>query len=177
MRLVVFLVALFAILAQAVHARDFSEVERSALKDRVSHFEAALKGNDFDTVGETIPPKILESIAAGAGVSVATLRGALKTQMQMTLASVKLVEFDMDTGTARFEQTTDGTPYALIPTRTLMETDGQKIEAKSYTLALIDDGNWYLLRVTDQQQVAILRKVYPSFASVQFPEGSVEPVK
>jgi len=177
MRLVAFFLTVLMALVHPVFAREFSDAERSALKDQIFRFEAALKSNDFDAVGKTVPPKILASIASGAGVSVETLRDALKTQMQMTLASVKLVEFAMDTDAARFEQTTDGTPYALIPTRTLLETDGQKIEAKSDTLALVDEGNWYLLRVTDQQQVAILRKVYPAFASVQFPEGSVEPVK
>lgn len=177
MRIVAFLLVLLAACVQPTSARDFSAAERSTLTGQIARFEAALKDDDFDTVGKTVPPKILESIASGAGVSVETLRSALKTQMQMALASVKLIEFGMDMGAARFEQTPDGTPYALIPTRTLMETDGQKIEAKSHTLALIDGGEWYLLRVTDQQQVTILRKVYPAFATVQFPEGSVQPVE
>ncbi|AVH43380.1 hypothetical protein At1D1609_33270 [Agrobacterium tumefaciens] len=58
-----------------------------------------------------------------------------------------------------------------------METGGQTIEAKSHTLALMDGADWYLLRVSDQQQVTILRKVYPSFAEVVFPDGSMQPVK
>ena len=45
------------------------------------------------------------------------------------------------------------------------------------TLALIDGSDWYLLRVSDQQQVTILRKVYPSFATVEFPDDSTQTVK
>ena len=41
----------------------------------------------------------------------------------------------------------------------------------------MDGTDWYLLRVSDQQQVAILRKVYPSFATVEFPDDSMQPVK
>ena len=97
--------------------------------------------------------------------------------MQMALAAVKITEFTMDMQAISLAQTPDGTPYALIPTRTVMETGGQTIEAKSHTLALMDGADWYLLRVSDQQQVTVLRKVYPSFAEVAFPDDSMQPVK
>ena len=97
--------------------------------------------------------------------------------MQMALAAVKITEFTMDAQAISLAETPDGTPYALIPTKTVMETGGQTIEAKSHTLALIDGSDWYLLRVSDQQQVTILRKVYPSFATVEFPDDSTQTVK
>ncbi len=162
---------------QIATARDFSEAEKAALEQKIERFDAALTGSDFKTVGDTIPPKVLEAIAAKAGISVEQLRAALTVQMQMALASVKLVEFDMSFEKAEFLQTGDGTPYVLVPTRTLMETGGQKIEALSHTLALIDGSEWYLLRVSDAPQVAILREVYPSFAEVDLPGGTMQPVQ
>lgn len=162
---------------QAAGARDFTDAEKSALKGQIERFDAALTGSDFKSVGETIPPKVLEAIAAKAGISMDQLRAALAVQMQMALASVKLVEFDMDVDGAEYRQTGDGTPYVLVPTRTLMETQGQKVEALSHTLALMDGGQWYLLRVSDAQQVDILREVYPSFAGEELPSGSMLPVQ
>ncbi|MDZ7928213.1 MAG: hypothetical protein U5L46_14685 [Agrobacterium sp.] len=168
---------LLAVMSNPALSRDLLPAEQDKLQTQIERFTSALNARDFDFVGQTVPPKIFEFIANDAGVSVEQLRSALTTQMQMALAAVKITEFTMDEGAIRVEQTPDGTPYALVPTKTVMETGGQTIEARSHTLALIDGAQWYLLRVSDQQQVTILRKVYPSFAAVQFPEDSVEPVK
>lgn len=170
---------LFLLVAVAYPAlsRDLSPAEQDSLRTQIERFQTALSAQDFDVVGKTVPPKIFEFIAGEAGITVEQLRGALTAQMQMALAAVKITEFAMDTQAISLAQTSDGTPYALIPTRTVMETGGQTIEAKSHTLALMDGADWYLLRVSDQQQVTILRKVYPSFAEVVFPDDSMQPVK
>ncbi|MBB2906889.1 hypothetical protein [Agrobacterium pusense] len=170
---------LFLLIAVAcpVSARDLSPAEQERLRAQIERFSAALNAQDFETVGKTVPPKIFEFIASDAGVTVEQLRSALTAQMQMALAAVKITEFTMDARAISLTETPDGTPYALIPTKTVMETGGQTIEAKSHTLALIDGSDWYLLRVSDQQQVTILRKVYPSFATVEFPDDSTQTVK
>lgn len=170
---------LFLLIAVAcpVSARDLSPAEQERLRAQIERFSAALNAQDFETVGKTVPPKIFEFIASDAGVTVEQLRSALTAQMQMALAAVKITEFTMDAQAISLAETPDGTPYALIPTKTVMETGGQTIEAKSHTLALIDGSDWYLLRVSDQQQVTILRKVYPSFATVEFPDDSTQTVK
>ncbi|OOO22037.1 hypothetical protein [Agrobacterium pusense] len=170
---------LFLLIAVAcpVSARDLSPAEQERLRAQIERFSAALNAQDFETVGKTVPPKIFEFIASDAGVTVEQLRSALTAQMQMALAAVKITEFTMDARAVSLTETPDGTPYALIPTKTVMETGGQTMEAKSHTLALIDGSDWYLLRVSDQQQVTILRKVYPSFATVEFPDDSTQTVK
>ncbi|MDH0116148.1 hypothetical protein CFBP5875_21170 [Agrobacterium pusense] len=175
-RLLSCLLLLIAV-ACPVSARDLSPAEQERLRAQIERFSTALNAQDFETVGKTVPPKIFEFIASDAGVTVEQLRSALTAQMQMALAAVKITEFTMDAQAISLTETPDGTPYALIPTKTVMETGGQTIEAKSHTLALIDGSDWYLLRVSDQQQVTILRKVYPSFATVEFPDDSTQTVK
>lgn len=171
------LLFLLVVISHPAWSRDLLPSEQDKLKTQIERFSTALNRQDFETVGRTVPPKIFEFIASDAGVSVEQLRSALTAQMQMALAAVKITEFTMDTRAISVAETPDGTPYALIPTKTVMETGGQTIEAKSHTLALIDGTDWYLLRVSDQQQVTILRKVYPAFAEVEFPEDSMQPVK
>lgn len=46
--------------------------------------------------------------------------------MQMILASVKFLKFEMDQKNIDYEQTASGEPYVLIPTLTLMETEGKR---------------------------------------------------
>ncbi|NTB98733.1 hypothetical protein G6M84_19830 [Agrobacterium tumefaciens] len=177
MKRLLYCLFLLVAIAHPALPRDLSPAEQNSLRTQIERFQTALSAQDFDVVGRTVPPKVFEFIAGEAGITVEQLRGALTAQMQMALAAVKITEFTMDTQAISLAQTADGTPYALIPTRTVMETGGQTIEAKSHTLALMDGADWYLLRVSDQQQVTILRKVYPSFAEVVFPDGSMQPVK
>lgn len=100
--------------------------EQDKLKTQIERFSAALNQQDFETVSRTVPPKIFEFIASDAGITVEQLRSALTAQMQMALAAVKITEFTMDTRAIRVGQTPDGTPYALVPTKTVMETGARQ---------------------------------------------------
>jgi hypothetical protein len=162
---------------QGAVAREFTPEEKADLQAQIMRFETALKQGDFAVVAESVPPKVLQHIASKAGVDMATLRSAMQVQMQIALASVKFLDFEMDVDKAAYKQAPDGTPYVLVPSRSLMETKGQKIEAKTATLALIDGGKWYLVRIDDAQQINIVREVYPSLATVEFPTGTMAPVE
>lgn len=84
----------------------------------------------------------------------------------------------MDVSKVEYKELPNGEPYALIPTEVVMDAGGaDKILAKSQTLALLDGGAWYLLRVNEDQQVTVMRQVYPEFAEVEFPAGSMEALK
>lgn len=158
-------------------ARDLSGAERDALAQKVQSFDAAMRASDYDEVTRIIPPRVIAAIAESAGVGVKDLRKIIVDQMSATFASVKIVSFGMDLGKAEFRGLADGTPYVLVPTETVVEADGAKTAVRSFSLALIDGGEWYLLRVDDPQQLAILRRVYPGFANVEFPQGSMEAVQ
>jgi hypothetical protein len=55
-----------------------------------------------------------------------------------------------------------------------MAVAGKRVRIGSHTLALLDEGKWYLLQVNHGPRVQILREVYPEFAGVVFPSGSTE---
>jgi hypothetical protein len=95
------------------------------------------------------------------------------------MAGGSLVSFSMELEGAEYPALDDGTPYALIPTGTVVKPDpakDEKISVKSKTLGLLDGADWYLVRVNEPQQVMILREVYPGFANVDFPAGTMEAV-
>ncbi len=174
------LLALAAFLAAAVpaSARSLSGAETTSLAETVARFDAAMKANDFAAVSRTIPPKILQHIAAKAGISVDDLRDVVVQQMSQTLNDVKLVSFGMDLDKAIPKELPDGTPFLLIPTETVIDVGGgEKTAVRSHTLALLDGAEWFLLRVSDEAQVAILKQVYPGFAGETFPGGTSEAVK
>jgi len=153
-------------------------VERSGLADTVATFDAAMHGADYAAVTKTIPPKVLGFIANKGGIDVAKLREVVIEQMAKALAEVKIEDFSMDLAKAEYRELETGEPYVLIPTETIMDAgDKGKFKATSQTLAFMDEGEWYLLRVNEQQQVEIMREVYPQFVGVEFDSGSVEALK
>lgn len=158
-------------------ARTLSGDEVGSLKATVERFDAAMHGSDYGVVVDTIPPRVLSHIAEQAGLDRDKLRTLVIGMTKQALETVKLVSFGMDTSKLEEKQLADGTPFALIPTVTVMDAGNGKISVNSHTLALIDGGAWYLLRVSEVQQIEILRKVYPEFAGVVFPTGSVEAMK
>jgi hypothetical protein len=171
------LVAVFALLlaAGAAFARPLTEAENRSLAATIEAFDAAMRASDYETVVKTIPPRIMEHIATQTGMEVDALRKTIIDQMKAALAEVKLLSFGMDLQNAKHRQLANGEPYVLIPTETVMDAGAAgKFKAKSDTLALLDGGTWYLLRVNEAQQVAIMRQVYPEFAGVEFSAGSME---
>ncbi len=154
-------------------ARELTASERDGLKAQVAEFNEAMGALNFDVIGATIPPKVLSHIAKTAGVPEDQLKQAIGAQMKQALAAVKIDDFSMDLDKAEYRATPDGTPYALVPTVTRMNASGAKMEASSSTLALMDEGRWYLLRIDSPNQLAMLREVYPAFATVDVPPGSM----
>ncbi len=160
-----------------VAARDVTEAERAALAETISSFDAAMRANDMERIMGTIPPKMLNAMAAQFSVTVDELIAAATQQMQQAMASVLLVSFGMNLEAATYAELADGMPYVLIPTETVMEIPGTgKIRAVSDTLGLIEEGAWYLLRV-DASQLPLLHQVYPGFADVELSPGTMEAVE
>jgi hypothetical protein len=52
-----------------------------------------------------------------------------------------------------------------------------KVRATSETLALKDDGVWYLVRIDEAAQSDLVKKIYPGFADFEFKPGAMEPVQ
>lgn len=159
-------------------AEAMQSSEYFALVARIDSFNAAMKTNDMATIMGVIPPKVLDAISAQYGVTNEQLIEAGQQQLNAAMETVKLESFGMDVENGEFYRLADDTLYGLLPTETVMDLGeaGGKIRAKASTLALLDGGTWYLVRVEDAQQVGILKTVYPQFVDVTFPTGSMEPV-
>lgn len=173
-----FVVLLLVTPFTAAQARDVTAAEKQKLEATVASFDKAMRNEDYETITKTIPPRVMEFIAKQANVDVDTLRGVIIQQTKAALGTVKLEDFGMDVAAAKFETLSNGEPYALIATKTVMNSEATgKIVAKGDTLAVLDGGNWYLVRISDVQQLAILRKAYPEFASVEFSSSTMEAVE
>ncbi|WP_243374699.1 hypothetical protein [Microvirga solisilvae] len=161
------LVIAFAMTGPA-EARDLTAAERAALDQTLLDFQKAITGRQMEQVLAVVPPRIMEHIAKQSSLDTATVRKGVIDKMSEAFANVSIRSFKMDMATADFRQLPSGTPYVLIPTELTMEVNAKAVEAKSQTLAIIDDSAWYLLDLSAKPQVSIFTQVYPEFAGVEF---------
>ncbi|MBE7185644.1 MAG: hypothetical protein INR68_14700 [Methylobacterium mesophilicum] len=160
--------------ATPLAARDLTPEENAALQQTVTRFDRAMRDGDLETIVEVIPPRVLKQIGDRAGLDVASVRAATVQQMRSLMSQVKIESFSLDLPKAEHKELTDGTPYLLVPTETVVAAEGTRTKTISDTLAMLDENKWYLLRVSDANQVGMLRQVYPPFAGVSFPETRTE---
>ena len=170
------LAILLLTLAPAV-AREFTDDEKADLAVAVADFNTAMTDQDWATVMAIVPPKVLDKFAADAGITKEQLLEQMSALMEQSLATVTIDSFGMDLDAATYSETADGTPYALIPTETVITMGEQgTVRATSQTLGMYDDGEWYLVRTEDAATVAALKAIYPSYADLEFQPGAMEPV-
>lgn len=168
-------VVLLNLVAGAALARDFTAAEKDALAARVDAFGLAMSAKDYDTVLGVTPPRIHQMMAAKAGITVAELRSMVVGIMEEAMAVVTIERFATDLDATRYAVAGDGAPYALIPTEVVLDAgENGRFLTKSETLAFIDEGVWYLVRVDEIQQVIMLRDAYPQFVGVEFSSGSTQ---
>lgn len=169
------LIAAFATsVAPPALARDMTADEKAGLTAAVTDFQNAMSVLDFDRILAVTPPKITQHIAKGAGVSVEELRKMTLEMTKGAMAEVTIEEMAMDMTKATYAATSDGTPYALVPTRTVIKVGDTRMQSVTASLALFDEGAWRLIRVDEQQQIDILRQVYPGFKDIDLPKGEMK---
>ena len=178
MRFIARFATAFALLAAlAVPAFAQTDEQRTALAARIESFDAAMKSSNMVEIMSVVPPKVLDKLAATYSVTKEQLIEGMQQQIDQAMQGIKLVSFGMDLDKAQFTTLPDGTLYALIPTETVMDLGEQgKFKSSSSTLGLLDGDTWYLVRAEDPQQGALLKEIYPAFADVTFPAGTMEPV-
>ena len=158
-------------------AREVTDEDRATVAALVEQVDTATEQGDFVAVMDVVPPAILTRMGEASGLSTDELRDAMRAGMEEVMAEVEIVSANMDLGSAETGETSSGRPYLVIPTETVMETGGQQVRSETNTLALEEGGQWYLARVDDETQIRILQDVFPDFAGVEFPEGSMSVVE
>lgn len=163
-----------AVLA-SVAAPSIEATDRAAIAARVADFDAMMReGRIADSV-DFIPPRLLRMIARRFDVPDRDVKAMIGAQMADAVEGVRFLSFGMDMQAARAATTPDRErAYMLIPTHSLIAVpDVGALRSQTSTLALQDEGRWYLVRIDSAQQVALLRAAYPAFTSVDFPTGSL----
>lgn len=175
-RLLIAVLAWLAFAAGPVLAQEFTSQDRAAVQVRIDRLDQIISSGDLAGALEVVPPRLTRAIADRYGMTqdqlLTTMREVIRTQLQ----GVIFVDYQMDLAATLPVLTPDGSrTYLLIPTTTVMEIQGAgRVRSRNGTLALKDGGEWYLIRVDEAAQVALIRELWPEFAAVDFPAGTME---
>ena len=162
--------AALALPASAQEAVDLAPVEEA-----VAAFDAAFRAGDMEAVLEAAPPTLLRTMANASGMEVEALIVGMGAVLSEAMADVTFEDFEMDVAGADTGRSETGRAYAKIPTSVTMAlADGSRVASTTTTLAIEDGGAWYLVRVDDGQQIAMLREAFPDMAGVEFTAGTME---
>lgn len=162
----------------AASAQDITPEDRTAIARVASGLEADVRAGDFTGTLDVIPPPMLAATLERFGVTEDELRQSIDTQMEDALASVSFESFHMAIDDA-IPARTPGVArrYMLIPTETVIVIkDVGRMWSRNQTLAVEENGKWYLVRIEDQGTIDLLRAVYPDFATIAFEPGTTEAV-
>lgn len=169
---------LLAAFAAPMTAETFGPEDRAAVQARIDHLDGMMRAGDLAGAIDVVPPRLLQAIADRAGLPKDQLRALMREQISGMLENITVVSFDMDLDAAPPLTTPDGSrTYLLVPMDLVLKVEGVgKMRARGHTLALEDEGQWYLIRVEDAPQIAFVRELWPEFAEVEFPAGTTEAV-
>jgi len=171
--LLFFILCLSILAAGNVSAGPATEAERVALDQLLGRYEGAVDRRDMAAVVNMMPPRVFTHMSAQSGMSVDQLKAMVVKLSGGVMDMIGESKFDHDA--VVFKELSDGSRYALVPTTTIVKLkDGPTYRAKSHTLAVLEDGNWYLMRVNEPKQLIILHGAYPAFSNVELPQGSME---
>lgn len=161
--------------AGAQEVEGFSSADRAKVEARVAQLDRSVSSGDLAAAIDVVPPRIFQIIAQRAGATEDELRTAIRQMVATQMQGVTVESYDMDLA-APPTRTPDGKrTYLLIPTTTVMAIPGVgRVRSTTSTLALEDGGEWYLVRIDDANQVAILKELWPEFSPVEFPAGTTE---
>lgn len=165
-----------AVLAAAfLAAPAFAETEadRQAIAAGMDGLIEAVKAGEYGQTLTVLPPKMLAVLAENAGVSVDDMRSAADAAGTAMMEQVTFDSFGYSLDGARFDKTAER-EYALIPTTSEMTVMDSKIKTTGETLAMVDDGKWYLLRVETPDQMQQLVTAYPDMEGVEVKDPVIE---
>ena len=159
-------------------ARALDDREKASLARTVADFDKAFREARYNDVVAVVPPRIVESIAKKNGLTVEKLRPGIAAVLAKAMTLVKIESYAIDLSAIQYKELPNGSPYALIPTKTVIDAgDKGRFAESTFSLAFIDEGKWYVIRVNDVANLMIMRSVYPEFAGVELPRGSMEILK
>ncbi len=171
-----FLTSLFFALALFIsgigvsNAAEPDSIQKAELDGLVAQINNAAQKKDLSFIANNMPERLFKEMALRLKTDEETLKKNFINQLESQFSNLPAGAYSLDTGKIEYRQTTNGIPYALIPTR--VETKDAIIEYP--TLAIIDNTKWHLIYGGQKTvQNPVFLEIYPDFQDVNIPQEKI----
>ena len=117
------------------------------------------------------------SWALSSAVRSSEVTAAVKQEIEGAFAMIQSFDYTMDLSNLKLESSPTGRTYALAPTVVDMKLGDMKMRSKGVTLAMMDEGQWYLLNPSDEATIGLIKETFPDLAAVTIKPNPIEVVQ
>ena len=172
--------ALIACLALALPAAAQTAEDIATVTALADELERITVSGDIAASLQFLPPTLLDKNAEAQGMSRAEFDVMMVQSMTELAAISKVLESDIDTTEISWKSLPNGTLFALMPTRNVLDValepgeTPMRIEETSATLALKDQGQWRVVRAGSHTQQDSLRAAFQWLEGVDLPQAKTK---
>jgi hypothetical protein len=175
-----FLLCFLLITSTPVIAEPLTQEEQALLNDTRDRFIEGLIVFDVDVMMSIVPPRIVDFLAEANGVTPAELKESLRQELTQSRDEISFSNMRLETeglDATRSEDGGEAYVWGFARSAVEMTVSGTKFRAEGHTLALLEGGAWYLVRLAEAGEIEMMRALYPFFAKVEFPESTMMQVE
>ncbi|AQS41216.1 MAG: Hypothetical protein BHV28_05050 [Candidatus Tokpelaia hoelldobleri] len=162
-------------------AREATEAEMKMLGEAVQVYKTATEKGDVDGVlAKAMSARMFTETAAfsktfGEEATVEDLRAQTRDVLVQMSKHIVISDVDIVLEKAQARELDDGTPYFIMPYAYTVKSGTQKKRISQDMIAVLDDGQWYLITVSNPRQKAVLGKAYPGLDKLGIKKPLVTP--
>lgn len=164
-------------------ARDVTEVEMKALGEVVQAYKTATEKGDIDGIlAKAMSPRMFTETVAfsktfGEEATVEELRAQTRDVLAQMSKHITINDVDIVLEKAQAQELDNGAPYFIMPYAYTVEAGGQKKRIAQDMIAVLDDGQWYLITVSNPRQKVVLGNAYPGLDKLDIKKPRVTPAE
>ena len=152
--------------AQNELAQEWWKKVKPEVSKKVDKISKDALAGDASSSMESAPEKLWEWEAKHLSTTPQKAKEMTFQLLKDAAQKIKFEKFEYDLENVKTGQTSAGRNYAIIPAKSIISAQGQKMELDQKTLVFEDKNKWYLVNIDDKTKI-ILKELYSDLADVK----------
>ena len=152
--------------AQNELAQEWWSKMKPEISKKVDKISKDAMAGDASSSMENVPEKLWEWEAKHLSTTPQKAKEITLQLLKDVTQNMKFEKYEYDLENVKTGQTSAGRNYAIIPAKSIILAQGQKLELNQKTLVFEDKNKWYLVNIDDKTKI-ILKELYSDLADVK----------
>ena len=152
--------------AQNELAQEWWSKMKPEISKKVDKISKDAMAGDASSSMENVPEKLWEWEAKHLSTTSQKAKEMTLQLLKDVTQNMKFEKYEYDLENVKTGQTSAGRNYAIIPAKSIILAQGQKLELNQKTLVFEDKNKWYLVNIDDKTKI-ILKELYSDLADVK----------